>query len=225
MRFIQNFLIWGAALWAVSPTFAQNYTLSPADTLNVNATLDNLEVANFTQIHLGSDSLRLSWEKISETIPATWEASLCDIGHCYNNLPNMGSMDAIPVGDDGLMSLHITPHTTAGTAVIRYALWDATQMTHIDTLTWIVKASTTDIAADEISPPIIYIADKQLFIKEISTAFTSIEMMDMQGRIVFSTPVIKNDIVQDVSFLTEGIFCVRLFTSKNTIQTKLILLK
>jgi hypothetical protein len=221
MKIIFHFFILSATLWAISPAFAQNYVLSPNDTLIVHTTLDNLEVANFTQIHQGTDSLYLSWQKISKDSPSDWAISLCDIGHCYTNLPDTGNMYAIPASDDGLMSLHVTAHST-GTAVIRYALWDATQSGHIDTLTWIVNATLSAIEQEEKPFSAMYVAQEQLYIEGVSAKYQHIQIVSMQGEILFSSAITAERFVQDISFLSKGIFCVMLMGKDTFYPQKII---
>jgi hypothetical protein len=59
-------------------------------------------------------------------------------------------MGPIVVGDNGLMSLHLNPHSEAGTGIIRYIIYATNTPTQIDTLTWIITASGS-VGINEVS--------------------------------------------------------------------------
>lgn len=101
------------------------------------------------QLHPTNDTLYFKWKKLFVNLPPTWEASICDVGHCYTSIVDSSSMDAVVTGDNGLISLHLNPHFQAGTGIVQVLFWATSTPTQIDTLTWIITAngslSTTEI--------------------------------------------------------------------------------
>jgi hypothetical protein len=124
---------------------AQNYVLSPGDSIVATASFDDLVVYNILQNNISTDTIWLSYEKIISEIPPGWNALSCDNVNCYSYLKENGDMLPVVVGEYGLMSMHVTAHTNPGTALIRYAIWEKANPSQRDTLTWIITAPLTDI--------------------------------------------------------------------------------
>ena len=105
--------------------------------------MEDLETLTIQQQNNSTDTIHLKWKKISESVPALWEASVCDNQACYTSLVDSGSMKLILPGDYGIVLLHITPHLNYGTAVIRYEVWDISTPLLRDTLTYILTVTAT----------------------------------------------------------------------------------
>ena len=129
-------------LATIQTAFAQHYAHSPNDSIVANAVFDDVSVYNITQTHSTNDTLFFKWKKLLVDMPATWEATICDVGHCYTSIVDSSSMDSVVVGDYGLISLHINPHFEAGTGTIQVLFWERNTPMLIDTLTWIISAKS-----------------------------------------------------------------------------------
>jgi hypothetical protein len=187
--------VWVIVALIISATVhlsAQSYTNSPGDSLIQYLSLEQPTVMNIIQQHPTSDTLIFKWRKIQADIPAAWTASLCDNGACFSTLRDSGMMIPIVPGDDGLMSLHCTPHTTSGTAIIRYALYTTQTPMHIDTLTWIIYASTTSIESTTIAAPKIYSYGGHIFLKSISGVYDNMKIYSIDGREIYGSPVVSD---------------------------------
>lgn len=126
---------------AVQISFAQSYTHSPNDSIVANATYDDFNVYNIIQNHTTNDTLIFKWKKYFVNLPNTWEASICDVGHCYSTIVDSSTTDPIVTGDNGLISLHLNPHWQAGTGIVQVLFWEQKTPSQIDTLSWIITAS------------------------------------------------------------------------------------
>lgn len=173
----------------INSSFGQSYTHSPNDTIIANANLDFFSVFNITQLHPTNDTLYFKWNKESVSLPSTWEASICDNGHCYTSLVDSGSMDAVYVGDIGLMSLHLNPHLESGTAIIRYTISEINTPSQIDTLTWIISVGATGINSLNYKTPSISIRDQVIYLENIDKSFTSLTLIDLNGKLIFECPI------------------------------------
>lgn len=125
---------------AVAVSFAQNYTISPNDTVKLVGMMEDVETLSIRQVNISQTTLTLKWKKISESVPEKWEASVCDNSFCNTSLVDSGTMNPVFPTEYGLLLLHITPHVNYGTAIVRYAVWDAAIPSKIDTLTYILSA-------------------------------------------------------------------------------------
>jgi len=135
--------------------FAQQYTIAPNDSIVANAPFDDLTHFNITQPNVSGQKLVLSWQQVYLSIPQGWTANLCDNGHCYTDFPLSGTMDTVYSDGYGLMSAGIDPGQTSGTAMIRYALWEAATPEHKDTLTWIITSGNTTGTAEASMSPVV----------------------------------------------------------------------
>lgn len=104
---------------AAQSLFAQNYTHAPSDSIVANAVYNDINVYNIIQNHTTNDTLVFKWEKHFANLPATWEASVCDVGHCYATIVDSSTTDPIMPGDNGLISLHLNPQIQAGMGVVQ----------------------------------------------------------------------------------------------------------
>lgn len=178
---------------AVNTAFAQSYFNSPNDTIVATVPLDDVSVLNITQVHSTSDTIYFKWHKVSVSMPATWEASICDNGNCYTNLKDSGMMTAIVPGDNGLMSLHINPHFEAGTGIIRYWLYATNTPAQVDTLTWIVTALPSNFVEPlMVLTPVVTYANRQINCENIGNVFTDAMLYDLNGNILLKEKIISD---------------------------------
>ncbi len=123
--------------------FAQSYSITPNDTVEVAGVMEDLQTLTISQLNTGNDTLYFQWEKVSESVPQNWEASVCDNEVCYTSLMDTGTTNPVFPTESGFILLHITPHVNYGTAIIRYAIWDINYPTTKDTLTFILHVNET----------------------------------------------------------------------------------
>lgn len=174
----------------INSSFGQSYTHSPNDTIIANANLDFYSVFNITQLHPTNDTLYFKWNKVSASVPTTWEVSICDNGHCNTSLVDSGAMDPVYTGDIGLMSLHLNPHFETGTAIIRYSIYATNTPSQVDTLTWIITASgSLGIANENYLQPSISINNQTLYLNNIDKQFTALQIIDLSGQIIYQTSI------------------------------------
>lgn len=143
MKFVSNIVLSVAAIFFVATdnSFAQSYALTPGDTISLNGAFEDLETLSIQQFNNGNDTILLKWEKVSESVPPLWEATVCDNSICYTSLVDSGIMNPILPTEYGLLLLHITPHVNYGTAIIRYTVWDIATPSLKDTLTYILTVN------------------------------------------------------------------------------------
>lgn len=125
---------------------AQGYYHSPNDTLWASTGLDQQVTMNITQVHTSNDTLQFVWKKVLVDLPLDWDATICDNSNC--NLALIDGDTTLPVlpGDNGLLLIHCTPHSSTGTGVIQYAMYEVQNPQLSDTLTWIIVANELSIS-------------------------------------------------------------------------------
>jgi len=143
MKSVSKIVLSVAAIFFVATdnSFAQSYTITPNDTISLNGSFEDLETLSIQQLNNGNDTIQLQWEKVSESVPPLWEATVCDNSICYTSLVDSGTMNPILPTEYGLLLLHITPHVNYGTAIIRYTVWDIATPSLKDTLTYILTVN------------------------------------------------------------------------------------
>lgn len=141
-----------ALLAASEFSLAQTYSVTLNDTVEVAGYMEDLQTLTIWQVNNTNDTLYFGWKKVSEIVPADWEASVCDNAICYTTLLDSSTTNPVAPSDSGFILLHVTAHVTFGTSVVRYAIWDIANPALRDTLTFITRV---------IQPSGIYgIADK-----------------------------------------------------------------
>jgi len=124
-------------------TIAQSYAIRPNDTISMAGMMEDLSTLTIEQVNTTSNTIILRWQKVSESVPANWEASVCDNQMCQTTLVDSGTMNPVLRSEYGLILLHITPHVNYGTCIVRYAVWDIASPSVKDTLTYILSMKET----------------------------------------------------------------------------------
>ena len=203
---------------------SQSFTNVPNDSVVATGTMDVETIYDIIQKDNSSDTIFLHWQKVSAVVPDQWVVLICDNNLCYSGLMQGGSMDTMWQGMDGLLSVHITPHANAGTAIVRYAVWDINNPALRDTLTWMITAWQTGINSLGQYPTTIFTSGSQLVVLKNDPVLTHIRVYNLQGRIVLESPLTSNEVLFDVSNFSTGIYFVRALGA-NTIFTRKILIQ
>jgi hypothetical protein len=209
---------------AASTLYGQSYTNSPGDSIIANVALEKLKVLNIMQVHPTKDTIYFKWKKWSVNMPSAWEASICDNGHCYPSLQDSGTMAPVVPGDNGLMSLHCTPHATFGTAIIRYTLFAINTPKKVDTLTWIINATATGIENIAIDGFFISIFLNKISIKNNTSHFSELSLYDLSGNRAFNTKITQDESEIILPPLLNSMYILNL-TGNNKIFSQKIMLK
>lgn len=200
---------------------AQDYTLIPGDSIVEQILPDDLSVFNFLQENTTTDTLHLSWEKVSDDVPDDWIALICDNSICYPDLKENGTMLPVVPGEYGLLSLHITATGSGGIAIIRYAVWETSNEMEKDTLTWVIQSVNTGQETLETNDLYHFTAGEQLIIHSSQALNGSARMMNMQGAVCVKTTFSGFKNYFDISKLTTGIYILELTAAASTLRSKI----
>ncbi|MBL7773618.1 MAG: T9SS type A sorting domain-containing protein [Chitinophagaceae bacterium] len=206
-------------------TIAQSYYHTPNDSIVANAVFDDVGVYNIIQSHPTNDTLYFKWKKHYINLPATWEASICDVGHCYTTIVDSSSLDAIYPSDNGLISLHLNPHFEAGTGVIQVLFWETSTSTTIDTLTWIITANGslgfTNTNTNQIK---FYPNPSNNFIRvetNLEDKFI-LQILNIEGKAIQTNTYNQKNIELDISHFTNGLYQFQLIHGNQVINKQFI---
>ncbi len=169
---------------------SQSYYHSPNDTLISNTTVNNSVTMNITQVHPNNDTLQFVWKKLSVYMPNDWTATICDNNTCFPSLIDSSTTLPVLPGDDGLMLVHCYPNTNAGTGIIRYTIYEIHSPQQVDTLTWIIHAESTAGIDESGSTNQAYsLIGNQFRLTDSKSKFTSLTLLDLSGKEVFSSSI------------------------------------
>lgn len=205
---------------------AQSYSITPTDSIEGSVPYNDLYHFIIQQNNLTEDILILKWEKIYADIPLGWSAYLCDLGFCYGNFPDSGTMDTVHVGEYGLLSVGVNPFDVNGTGVIQYSVWNATDPEIIDTLTWIIHAeNTTTIKNTSLNNYIIYPnpAFNQLTISSSFIGQKKYKIINYNGVIVGIGDLNSSQTQISLNALPEGIYYIVIYDDKTIFSEQLII--
>jgi len=199
---------------------AQNYELSPGDSIVAGAQFDDLTVYNILQNNISADTLLMSWQKVSANVPAGWEALICDNNNCYADLKENGVMHAVPVGEYAFLSIHISPHTNSGTALIRYVVWETNNPQSNDTLTWIISSGLTGIGNQTAVPASFLLSGNNLIIPN-GKEDQVVRIANVQGQVLLEKKLTSVSTTIDIAHYPHGIYLVVLQGENFRITKKL----
>jgi hypothetical protein len=196
-------------LTMVEPSLAQTFSNNPKDTIISVGMMNDFEQLIIQQLNTSADTITLQWEKISENIPMGWQASVCDNKICYSTLVDSGIMNPIVPSATGFLLMDITPNKNYGTAVIRYSIWDVSNPTFKDTLTYIHTVNTLGITQMENKNAFHVfpnpITDKIIIHTTRQTNFV-FSMIDMSGKVI-KLGILNNEItLVPVDDLPNGLY-------------------
>jgi len=204
--------------------FAQSYTNTPNDSVNMEGVMEGLHTLSIQQINNTNDTITLQWQKVSENLPANWEASVCDNSLCNTSLVNVGVMNPIFGTDYGLLLLHITPHVNYGTAIIKYAVWDIANASNKDTLTYILTVSETSSIAKNLFENSFQIypipASNFLNIKSNSENRFDYQITDIIGKLLLTGITIKDNTPIETEKFTNGNYFISVIEKNKKQSTK-----
>jgi len=120
---------------------AQDYNITPNDTVEQTIVVGSYTDATINMDHDNSttDSLRLQWEIIENTIPTGWDYSICDYTNCYAGNITSGTMSKFGVNQSGFIKINLLA-STAENAQIRFKVYNAGNAVNADTITFIYNA-------------------------------------------------------------------------------------
>jgi len=144
-RYINNILVTAFFSAVTSFVSAQNYSITPNDSIVGTVPFNDIYHFNIYQNNLTAGNLVFSYQKVYATYPIGWTANLCDNGTCFDEFPDSGTMDTVFNGDVGLMSVGINPGEIAGVSLVQYVIWEAATPDMVDTLTWIISAEVPNV--------------------------------------------------------------------------------
>lgn len=211
---------------AMQNSFSQTYSVSPNDTIEKYGVFEDLETLTIGQINSSANAITIKWAKVSESLPLLWEASVCDNSTCNTTLVDTGTMTPILPLDSGFLLLHITPHINAGTAVIRYKVWDVNYPSLIDTLTYLLHVNPTAINSIKSTSPLLFFSNHEIIISGIDEGIKKYFINDINGRVIQTSNNVISNARQNISVenFANGIYVFHCVTESNkTFQTKYLI--
>jgi len=230
MKLINQIVLSVAAIFAVTGiSFAQSFSNTPNDTINIVGMMEDLETLSIQQLNISPNTITLKWKKVSESVPLLWEASVCDNQICNTTLVDSGMMNPVNPSDYGLLLLHITAHVNYGTATVRYAVWDIANPAMKDTLTYILTISATSSIAESENKSAFNIfpnpAKESInIVSKLQTGFQFL-ITDVSGKEIEKGISETNSIAVNTQNLQNGVYTVSTFTENKLINTKQFLIQ
>lgn len=230
MKPLKHIILSVVALFvATDISFAQTYSISPNDTFEVVGTMEDLQTLTISQVNNTTDTLYFKWEKISESVPSNWEASVCDNFVCYTVLMDSGATNPVYPTESGFILLHVTPHVTYGTAIIRYAIWDIENPTRRDTLTFITTVNEPSGISETEHKNIFSVfpnpaSNSVTIISEQPSGFEFC-IADASGRRISSGISNTEAAVVSIENFPNGIFLISISESNKSLSTKKLIIQ
>jgi hypothetical protein len=200
---------------------ATTFTVTPDDTLVSTIAYNNLVAFDIFQDNTTSGTINLAWTRVSMSVPPTWDYSTCDYNTCYSGIPVSGTMAQVASGGQGFLALNLNPYSDAGTAIVRIYVYDVNFPAQGDTLTWIISTPT---AINEYS-----LVEVELYPNPANDFVTlntganqsgSVQIMDLNGKLVLTAEIYDRITRIDVSMLPAGVYVIRFATGDHSEAVK-----
>lgn len=204
----------------------QSYSIFPDDTISTTGIMEDLATLTIQQINTTSGTIQLQWQKVSESVPANWEASVCDNLLCYTSLVDSGMMNPVPPSNYGFLLMHITAHVNYGTVTIRYAVWDVVNPGMKDTLTFIhtVNAptgiNTLNFSQFEIYPTIV---NDKINVKSNNKMPLNYFISNVNGQVAKYGTINNGNGEIECDGLSDGIYVVSVYDNNTSKREQIII--
>jgi hypothetical protein len=100
--------------------WSQTFVIEPDEELQLNVQPGTELAREFFITNTHHEAIWLGWDIVSNTLPGSWNYSLCDNRICYNTVPTSAYMDPIDSGSFGFLRLTILNTSPgAGELVVR----------------------------------------------------------------------------------------------------------
>ena len=205
-------------------SISQTYSIIPDDTVQQSGVMEDMETLIISQLNSSSDTITFKWKKVNESIPANWEASICDNQVCYANLADSGTMIPVIPSEMGTMILHIAAHVNYGTAVIRYAVWDNNYPLLKDTITFIMSVLNQEISEHDGNREFSIFPNpvtNYLHVSSNTIKAYSISITDLSGKEIYFGKSSESKTI-NTTFFPKGIYSVNLKTNNQYYLHKFI---
>lgn len=221
---MKNFFLATLLIAQVYTASAQTYTNTPGDTLSLIGAMEDLHELMIRQENISVDTIQLQWKKVSANVPSSWDAATCDNYLCYTSLQDSGAMNRVGPGSFGFLLLKITPHVNYGTAIVRYAVWDAANPTVKDTLTYILAVNDPQAINTIQNQSSFHIFPNPAsdFINIRSENNFQFSITDISGREILNSGKETNNITVSTSGWSAGFYLVKALSGNFSTTQKLI---
>ena len=173
-----------------------------------------------------SDSLSITWQRISNTLPSAWDYSICDFGSCFIGIPNGNTMSKIPPGATEYFKLSINPANNAGSGMVELLVYETGNQGNADTLTYSITSTPTGISINSVTENQITIfpnpAKDNLNVKLDSySSINSVAIFNVIGKKIMDVSVSKNAINKiSLNEIPAGIYFIQYVNENGTPVTQ-----
>ncbi|MCW3127309.1 MAG: hypothetical protein JWO03_2967 [Bacteroidetes bacterium] len=207
--------------------FAQTFTITPDDSASSSGYREDMQSLFIYQHNTSPDTISIKWKKVSASVPALWDATICDNLLCYTGLQDSGVMNRIAPDTAAYLLLHVTSHVNYGTAIVRYAVWDVANPAMKDTLTFLVTANDVSAINEAGSDQNFRIYPNPVqgtlqIQTSIGSDFTY-TIKDLSGREILTDSFTGGSCSVPAGNIASGIYCLSISDKdKNTYTKKII---
>lgn len=190
---------------------AQSFYTYPASSTVSGPSTEFELVGHGYIVNISADS-NFTWERITNNLPANWQASICDDISCWAATVNSNSFKILP-GDSSILDPHFYLNNTVGNGHIQIMVWAGNDTANADTIEYF--ANTWPLFAAKVSN------DKsvkvypnptkgQLNLDFESTGKVEVEIFDVLGKKMRSFSHEGEHSSMDLSDLPNGLYIIRI---------------
>lgn len=183
---------------------AQNFTFDPGADYS-----STLEMEMYTEhyiyvYHDLSDSAHISWRRIENTCPSSWDIQMCDWQHCYSGIPDFGDMNAVGVGNPGNIRLIVNPFNTPGSGFVQFWIFPTGNMDeHVDVFFYFETIITGNEVINEKTQMVYVFRDELVFSNDSHEVFT---ILNGTGVAVKSFTLSSENHHESIADLAPGVY-------------------
>jgi len=178
------------------------------------------------------ENITFKWEMVSNSFDPNWSCSVCDYSGCYVGFPPSATMTAITAaemsaGTNGFIKVNITCGLNYGDGKVEIYVYDATDYTRGDTVSFYIHwpAPATAVQENEIEFSLYpNPVEDVLTINNASNIEGTVKLTDMLGKVVRKESINALATKEiDLRSMKAGVYIVSIRDQNGSLSTKKIL--
>ena len=209
---------------AFAQTFKYDFGMHVADTITEPFAETNLKFKTETP-----ETITFKWKIVENTLPSSWDYSLCDYASCYTSLPDSSSMWEISKEDaeggrKAFFKLNFVELKGAGTYKLVLYVYDSNDIQRGDTVSFTITNGMLSTAPPLESTTLIYPNPASGHFNIETTTPAQVSLFNVSGqRVLGQSEGLQQRI--DVSHLAPGVYFCEIKDQHGTIMREKVLIQ
>lgn len=205
---------------------AQSFTITPSSTVSGSVPQFGYLALEIDLNNVSSTPLRMEYELVSNSMPPSWSAVMCDYTSCFPYINSNRVMEPAPVGDHAFIKITVNPDSVLGSGTVVYDVWENGVPSSKQTITFNINAVVG--VKDALSGPKLEIypnpvTDRLMVRMSEGSLEGVLRIYSLTGILVTEMPLTTSALAEiNIGDIAPGAYIILCETTEGTFTRKLI---